>query len=138
MKLIQCLEMTPVLCLGESLEERQEGKTYEILATQLKEGACHADWSKPILLAYEPVWAIGTGKVATPLEAEEAHQFLRKQVHIFAGADVAEQIHILYGGSVKPANSRDLWAKENIDGFLVGGASLEVESFVDIYRKTMR
>ena len=136
-KLIQELNMTPVLCVGERLEEREAGKTHQVIGDQLRASTLLVDWLQPLILAYEPVWAIGTGQVATPEQAERAHQFLRLQVSQWAGAEVAEKMKILYGGSVKPTSSRELFAQKNIDGFLIGGASLKPDSFVEIYKNAI-
>ncbi len=122
----------PVICLGESLEERKTGKTNEVIGRQLKAALSHVDSEKKVTLAYEPVWAIGTGEVATPEMAEEAHSFLRSQMNDLKGSAFSEKTSILYGGSVKPDNCENLAKMPNIDGFLVGGASLQVESFSQI------
>ena len=137
-KVVQKLDMTPVLCVGERLEDREAGKTHGIIGEQLRASTARADWSKPFILAYEPVWAIGTGQVATPEQAEEVHQFLRSQVSELAGVKVAEKIQILYGGSVKPVSSKELFSQENIDGFLIGGASLRPDSFIEIYKNAIQ
>lgn len=134
--LLQDLGMTPLLCLGENLEERVEGRTHIVVESQLHSAMSYANWSQPLVLAYEPVWAIGTGQVATPEQAEDIHRFLRSRVKEWAGVMVADQIKILYGGSVKPSNSKDLFAQENIDGFLIGGASLKPDSLIEIYSNT--
>jgi triosephosphate isomerase len=126
--------LRPIVCVGETLGEREGGRTEEILERQFH-GAFAAltarDFS-PILLAYEPVWAIGTGRTATPELAAEAHGFLRSLVAARFGHDVAAATRILYGGSVKPANARGLMGQEQIDGALVGGASLDAASFAAI------
>ena len=136
-KLVQSLHMTPILCVGETLSERQERKTYTVIKDQLKVSTIDVDWSKPFVVAYEPVWAIGTGQVAEPKQAEKVHGFLRSQLKDLAGIMVAEKIKILYGGSVKPENAKALFSQENVDGFLVGGASLNPESFFDIYKRAI-
>ncbi len=122
----------PVICLGESLEERKTGKTNEVIGRQLKAALSQVDPEQKVTLAYEPVWAIGTGEVATPELAEEAHSFLRSQMNELKGSAFSEKTSILYGGSVKPDNCENLAKMPNIDGFLVGGASLKVESFSQI------
>ncbi len=122
----------PVICLGESLEERKTGKTNEVIGRQLKAALSQVDPEQKVTLAYEPVWAIGTGEVATPEMAEEAHSFLRSQMNELKGSAFSEKTSILYGGSVKPDNCENLAKMPNIDGFLVGGASLQVESFSQI------
>ncbi len=124
----------PVLCVGESLEEREAGKLELVLSTQIKgafEGISAADASR-IVIAYEPVWAIGTGKTASPQDADDAHGMARMIVSSIYGSDLADNMAILYGGSVKADNVDELMAMENINGALVGGASLEVESFTRI------
>lgn len=131
-KTIQSFHMIPLLCVGESLQERESGKTNHVILSQLINGLKLADHSKPFALAYEPVWAIGTGKVATPEQAEEAHQILRNGLREIGPHTKADQISILYGGSVKPENAKELGKQKNIDGFLVGGASLEPDSFASI------
>ena len=126
--------LLPVLCIGESLEEREAGKLETVLSTQIKgglEGISAADASK-IVIAYEPVWAIGTGKTASPQDADDAHAMARKLVANLYGQELADKMMILYGGSVKADNVDELMAMKNINGALVGGASLEVESFTRI------
>lgn len=128
--------IVPVVCIGEVLEDREAGKTAEVLKGQI-EGALAgitAAEAKPIVIAYEPVWAIGTGKTATPEMAEETHQVVRAEVAKILGAEIAANIRILYGGSVKPESAAALLAKENIDGALVGGASLKADSFSKIVK----
>ncbi len=124
---VQSLGLTPMLCVGEDLSEREAGKTNDVILRQLDEGLKSADTKKPFVIAYEPVWAIGTGKVATPEQAEEAHVTLRERL-----GGLGESTRILYGGSVKPDNAGELASKKNIDGFLIGGASLEAKSFLQI------
>ena len=123
------LRLTPILCVGETLEERKAARTESVLATQLDEGLKSIEKNAPFWLAYEPVWAIGTGQVATPEQAKEAHAFIRQHL----GSQC--QAPILYGGSVKPDNAKQLGEQPNIDGFLVGGASLEAQSFYGIAQK---
>jgi triosephosphate isomerase len=123
-----------ILCVGELLEEREAGKAEEVCETQTVkglEGVSAAELSK-ITIAYEPVWAIGTGKTATPEDADAIHAYIRKVVGKLYGAEEAEKIIIQYGGSVKADNAALLMAKENIDGALVGGAALKPDSFVPI------
>ncbi len=126
--------LTPIVCVGETLEERESDRTEQVLATQLEGGlgALTGDEFSRIIVAYEPVWAIGTGRTATPEIAEEAHRFLRRQAAAKFGSDSADALRILYGGSVKPDNAQGLMACENIDGGLVGGASLKADSFAAI------
>ena len=122
-------------CIGEKLEEREAGKTEEVCFNQLKAIADNvSDWSR-VVLAYEPVWAIGTGKVATPAQAQEVHVALRKWLTENVSAEVAENVRILYGGSVSAGNCKELGACPDIDGFLVGGASLKPD-FVQIINAT--
>jgi triosephosphate isomerase len=126
--------IVPVVCIGEVLEEREAGKTAEVLKTQVT-GAFAGitpEAAAPIVIAYEPVWAIGTGKTATPEMAVEAHKVVRAEVASILGADVAAKMRILYGGSVKPDNATALLGQEEIDGALVGGASLKPDSFEKI------
>ena len=126
-----------MICLGESLVQRGSGKTEKIIGDQLLKATSLLNADKPFILAYEPVWAIGTGQVATPEMAEEAHAFLRQRLTDLFSAHKAQNTAILYGGSVKPDNVGNLIKQKNIDGFLVGGASLEVESFVQIVKSTL-
>ncbi len=123
-----------ILCIGETLEERESGKAEAVCLTQLVgglEGVAKEDMAN-IVIAYEPVWAIGTGKTATPEDADSIHAFIRKEVEKLFDKQAADDVIIQYGGSVKPDNVKDLMAKENIDGALVGGASLKSELFVPI------
>jgi triosephosphate isomerase len=128
--------IVPVVCVGEVLEERELGKTAVVLKTQIT-GAfagITAEAASPIVIAYEPVWAIGTGKTATPEMAADAHKIIRAEVATLLGADVAAAMRILYGGSVKPDNATALIGQEEIDGALVGGASLKPDSFTAIVK----
>src|SRR5258705_7023190 len=127
--------LTPIFCVGETLAEREAGKTQEVLARQIdallaKSGAADLDGA---VVAYEPVWAIGTGKTATKQQAEEAHVFIRGRIAAKEEPNIAAQLPILYGGSVKAANAAELFAMPNVDGGLVGGASLVAEEFVAIW-----
>jgi triosephosphate isomerase (TIM) len=124
----------PILCIGELLGEREEGKTNDVLAKQLTEGLKDVSISdlKNIIVAYEPVWAIGTGKTATPEIAQEAHNFIRSYVRKNWGDAIADDLIIQYGGSVKPENAHELMKNEDIDGVLVGGASLKPDVFGNI------
>jgi triosephosphate isomerase len=122
----------PLICLGETLEERQGGRTFEVLERQLNAGL--AGRPEPFALAYEPVWAIGTGETATPEIAQEAHRFLRERLADLLGDEVAQVKRIVYGGSANPENASTLFAEPDIDGFLVGGASLDPEKFLAIIR----
>ena len=126
--------LTAIVCIGELLQEREAGLTDEILRRQ-SQGAFRKianEFSKQITIAYEPVWAIGTGKTATPDMAAAAHRIIRAELEQIFGADIANQIRILYGGSVKPENAKALMSEEEIDGALVGGASLDPKSFAAI------
>ena len=128
--------VVPVVCVGEVLEEREAGKTEDVLKTQIS-GAfagVTAEMARPIVIAYEPVWAIGTGKTATPEMAADAHRIIRAEVAKLLGAEIAANIRILYGGSVKPDNATALLGQEEIDGALVGGASLKPDSFTAIVK----
>lgn len=130
-KSVQEFGLSPILCVGESLEERKSGKTIDVLKTQLSEGLKDIEIKKELHIAYEPVWAIGTGEVATTAQVSEAHQFIRQFLQE-KFADKASKINILYGGSVKPENSSELSTAKEVGGFLVGGASLKVDSFYSI------
>jgi triosephosphate isomerase len=126
--------ITPIVCVGELLEDREAGKTAAVIKTQFEgslEGLSTEQVEK-IVIAYEPVWAIGTGKVATPEQAEEVHADLRRLLAERYTAAVADKVRILYGGSVKPSNAAELLGQPNIDGALVGGASLKAEDFLGI------
>jgi triosephosphate isomerase len=128
--------IVPVVCIGEVLAEREAGKTESVLKTQVT-GAfagITAEAAAPIVIAYEPVWAIGTGKTATPEMAVDAHKIIRAEVAKLLGTDVAARMRILYGGSVKPDNASALCGQEEIDGALVGGASLKPDSFAAIVK----
>jgi triosephosphate isomerase len=126
--------LTPIVCVGERLEEREEGRTENVLATQCVGGICGLTPEQfgRIVIAYEPVWAIGTGRTATPEIAAQAHHFLREQIGIRFGDEAAGACRILYGGSVKPDNIKNLMAQDDLDGALVGGASLDPASFAAI------
>jgi triosephosphate isomerase len=123
--------LLPILCVGEVLGEREEGKTFSVVRAQIDEGTegLGAEQLRGLVIAYEPVWAIGTGKTATPGQAQEVHAFIRELLGSLFDKSVAKGIRILYGGSVKPDNVDALMGEPEIDGLLVGGASLEVESF---------
>lgn len=129
--------LTPILCIGETLQERENDETKLVLLRQLQADLFLCDWKKDLMIAYEPVWAIGTGKVATPEQAEEAHLLIRQWLTSKVGQQRADQVPILYGGSVKPDNARELSQRKSIDGFLVGGASLKPESFLGIFRNCL-
>jgi triosephosphate isomerase len=129
---VQAHGLTCIACIGETLEEREAGKTFQVLERQVREGIRQHLGSPKLVIAYEPVWAIGTGRTATPGQAQEAHAFIRKTVTDLTGKDVAGGIRILYGGSVKPDNIAALMAQPDVDGGLVGGASLDAASFAKI------
>jgi triosephosphate isomerase len=126
--------LTPILCVGEQLSEREAGQTADVVKSQFEGSLAgiSAEDASQIVIAYEPVWAIGTGKVATPDQAEEVHADLRSLLESTYNSQVAEQVRIQYGGSVKPDNASELLAQPNIDGALVGGASLKADSFLGI------
>mgnify|MGYP001592195389 FL=1 len=128
--------LLPIFCIGENLKEREANRTMKVIEAQLHGGLTgfsENDMDK-IILAYEPVWAIGTGKTATPAQAQEVHKFIRDYIRKKAGDKVADGMRILYGGSVTPENINGLMAEEDIDGALVGGASLKPDSFAGIVR----
>src|SRR5262249_25079206 len=128
--------LTPICCVGEVLEEREAGMTDDVLRRQCTRAfhAISAKKAAKLVVAYEPVWAIGTGKTATPEIAAEAHAVIRKKASEIFGEDFENQLRILYGGSVKPENAKALMAQEEIDGALVGGASLDPKSFAAIVK----
>jgi triosephosphate isomerase (TIM) len=128
--------LKPVLCIGETLEERDAGRTLDVIRTQLEGGLADidADGLSSIVLAYEPVWAIGTGRNATPAQAQEVHAFIRQWLTDRYSKPVAQKVRVLYGGSMKPANAADLLRQEDIDGGLIGGASLESNSFIELIK----
>jgi triosephosphate isomerase len=126
--------LTPIVCVGETLEQREANKTVAVVTTQVNGALAGlgADAVERLVVAYEPVWAIGTGRTATPAQAQEVHALIRQQLKALASGGVAEKVRILYGGSVKPDNVDTLMAQPDIDGALVGGASLEVDGFARI------
>jgi triosephosphate isomerase len=126
--LLQSLSMLPVFCIGESLAQRESGKTLEVCNGQLEKGLKDLDKSQRLVVAYEPVWAIGTGKVASPEQVAEVHRSLSEKL----SADSFRNVQLLYGGSVKPDNAAELLKIPHVDGFLIGGASLQVDSFLKI------
>ena len=130
--------LTPIVCIGETLDQRERNETFEVLDRQIKQGfeRITGEQLAQLVIAYEPVWAIGTGRNATPAQAAEAHGHIRKRLRQWFGNDAAEACHIIYGGSVKPDNIRDLVSQPDVDGALVGGASLEVRSFFDIVSRS--
>jgi triosephosphate isomerase (TIM) len=130
--------LTPIVCIGETLEERERNETLDVLDRQIKDGLDRLTGEQvaDIVLAYEPVWAIGTGRTATAAQAGEAHAHIRTRLRQWFGGDAADRCHILYGGSVKPDNIRELIAEPDVDGALVGGASLDVKAFTDIVTRS--
>jgi triosephosphate isomerase (TIM) len=132
-------DLLPIVCVGETLEQREEGQEKEVIESQLKEGfdsLSEADLEK-ITVAYEPVWAIGTGKTATGQQAEQMHSFIRNWFRKNFSDQAAEKMRLLYGGSVKPVNIKELISNENIDGALVGGASLKAQDFTEIIKNSV-
>jgi triosephosphate isomerase len=132
-------QIKPIVCVGETLEEREAGNTEKIVERQLKGSLAGltAEQMEETILAYEPVWAIGTGKTATPAQAQEVHAFIRKKLTFMFSENVARRVRIQYGGSVKPQNARELMGQPDVDGALVGGASLEIRSFSDIIKNSI-
>jgi triosephosphate isomerase len=137
-KLQQALRkgLVPIFCVGELLEERRAGQTEEVVGRQVREGLKGLSLSDPqsVVIAYEPVWAIGTGENATPEQAQEVHRFIRRLLAELYSTELADALRIQYGGSVKPDNARDLMAQPDVDGALVGGASLDPDSFARIIK----
>lgn len=131
--------LLPIFCVGELLEQREASKTEEVVTRQIKKGLAglSADKVSAITIAYEPVWAIGTGLTATPQQAQEVHGLIRKLLGEIYDAELAEQIRIQYGGSVKPDNAAELMSQPDIDGLLVGGASLKADDFVAIIQASV-
>lgn len=126
--------LQPILCVGETLKEKEEGKSQQVIEHQIRQGLADisSEQLSQMIIAYEPVWAIGTGRTATPEQAQENHQFCRQLIGKIWKGDVAAVVPILYGGSVKPDNARSLMEQPDIDGVLVGGASLSAETFAQI------
>lgn len=126
--------VSPILCIGEKLEEREENKTKDVVKTQILEGLKDVSKEdiKNVIIAYEPVWAIGTGKTATPEMAQDVHRYIRDLIEEKYGKEIADEISILYGGSMKPENVVELLNESDIDGGLIGGASLEAKSFAKL------
>lgn len=126
--------MRVIFCCGEHLEERKSGKHFETVSDQIEKGlfSLSKDAMEHVVIAYEPVWAIGTGETASPEQAQEMHAHLRKQLSDKYGREVAQNMSILYGGSVKPANAAEIFGQSDVDGGLVGGASLDAKSFLAI------
>ncbi|MBU2251527.1 MAG: triose-phosphate isomerase, partial [Candidatus Omnitrophica bacterium] len=132
----QSKNLTPIVCVGETLEEREENRTTQVVEKQLKQGLknLNPESIEKLVIAYEPVWAIGTGRTATPGQAEEVHEFIRNWIKAEYSEELSSGLRILYGGSVKPSNIKELIGQPDIDGALVGGASLEKDSFAGIIR----
>lgn len=128
--------LIPIVCVGETLPQREKNETFSVIERQVKTGTAGLIAGQPekLVIAYEPVWAIGTGKTATPPQAEEVHSFIRKLYSEIYGKNAAESVRILYGGSVKPNNISEIMKQPNIDGGLIGGASLKVDDFVKLVR----
>ncbi len=127
-------DMTVIFCFGEELKDRTTNSHFNIVESQLRDGLFHIankDWEN-IVLAYEPVWAIGTGETASPEQAQEMHEFIRETVRKQYGSNIAEDVSILYGGSVKPDNAKEIFSKPDVDGGLIGGAALKADDFVGI------
>lgn len=137
-KLAIATDLLPIVCVGESLEQRENGETEQVVKSQI--AGClqglETDAVEKITLAYEPLWAIGTGKTATPEQAQQVHQMLRNWIDTHYNREIAEAIRIQYGGSVKPDNAKELLSQKDIDGALVGGASLKADSFTEIIKST--
>ena len=136
---VHAASLKPIICVGETLAEREDNQTEKVLQTQVRgslAGLTKEQMAETVL-AYEPVWAIGTGKTATTAQAQEAHAFIRKQLAEMFDEAVARKVRIQYGGSVKPSNARELMSQTDVDGALVGGASLEVRSFADIIKNSI-
>ena len=126
--------MSVIFCFGEELKDRQDKQHFNVVDNQLRDGLFHLDktsWEN-IVLAYEPVWAIGTGETASPEQAQEMHEFIRETVRKSYGSDIADNVSILYGGSVKPDNAKEIFGKPDVDGGLIGGAALKADDFAAI------
>jgi triosephosphate isomerase len=136
---VHAASLKPIVCVGETLAERDAGQTQRVLETQVRGSLAGLtkDQMEETILAYEPVWAIGTGKTATTAQAQEAHAFIRALLGKIFDETVARRVRIQYGGSVKPSNARELMSQPDVDGALVGGASLEVRSFADIIKSSI-
>ncbi len=128
--------LTPIMCCGETLEDRENGKTFDVVKSHILEGlqGVYESGKEEVVLAYEPVWAIGTGKTASPDQAQEVHAFIRNLLQENFGEDIAQRTIIQYGGSVKPKNIAELMSQPDIDGGLVGGASLKADSFTALVK----
>ena len=132
-------DMTVIFCFGEELKDRQDKQHFNVVENQLRDGLFHLEndaW-EDIILAYEPVWAIGTGETASPEQAQEMHAFSRKTIDTKFGSSVSQNVAILYGGSVKPDNAKEIFSKPDVDGGLIGGAALKADDFVAIVKAAM-
>jgi len=132
--------LTPIVCIGETLDQRDRNETMDVLDRQIKGGldGVVAEQLGQLVIAYEPVWAIGTGRNATPAQAAEAHGHIRQRLRQWFGTEAADLCHVIYGGSVKPENAKELVSQPDVDGALVGGASLDVRGFSDIVSRSRR
>jgi triosephosphate isomerase (TIM) len=130
--------LTPIVCIGETLDQRDRNETLDVLDRQIQKGleGLTGAQLELLVIAYEPVWAIGTGRTATPAQAGEAHTHIRGRLRQWFGAEAADKCHVIYGGSVKPENAKDLVGQADVDGALVGGASLDIRAFFDIVSKS--
>jgi len=130
--------LTPIVCIGETLDQRDRNETMDVLDRQISKGleGLTGEQLTLLVIAYEPVWAIGTGRTATPAQAGDAHTHIRGRLRQWFGADAADKCHVIYGGSVKPENAKDLVGQADVDGALVGGASLDIRAFFDIVSKS--
>ena len=132
--------LKPIACIGETLDQRERTETFDVLDRQMKQGldGLTSDQIGQLVIAYEPVWAIGTGRNATPEQAAEAHGHIRRRLRQWFSPDAAELCHVIYGGSVKPENIRDIISQPDVDGALVGGASLDVRGFFEIVTRSRK
>ena len=132
--------LTPIVCIGDTLDQRERNETFSVLDRQIKQGldSLTGEQLGQLVVAYEPVWAIGTGRNATPAQAAEVHGHIRSRLRQWFGQEAAELCHVIYGGSVKPDNIGDLISQPDVDGALVGGASLDVKSFFEIVSRSRR
>jgi triosephosphate isomerase len=132
--------LIPIVCIGETLDQQEAGETHAVLDRQIKDGfdGITGEQVAGLVIAYEPVWAIGTGRTATSAQAQDAHAHVRQRLRQWFGAPAADECHVIYGGSVKPENTAELVAQPDVDGALVGGASLEIKSFFDIISRARR
>jgi len=133
-KLLLEKNLSPIYCNGETLEQRKSGEYFDVIKKQTQSALFNlsADEIKKVIIAYEPVWAIGTGETATPEEAQEIHAYIRELIAEKYGQNVADEVSILYGGSVKPDNAKEIFSKPDVDGGLIGGACLNIKDFTDI------